>query len=130
MRQRVCLNAERKNGFSATVSARALKVASRNSFSGFFHQPGTSPPTHLLQYALAIALDHRVNCSRGANIVARLKVRRRRWVGQPVKLHQLSPCVHPGEATAHGAIMSRLVAVASLGSRMVLAKKSKTTAPQ
>ena len=41
--QRVRLNAARKNGFSATVSARALKVASFNSLSGFFHHDGTRP---------------------------------------------------------------------------------------
>ena len=35
MRQRVRLNASRKNGFSATVSARALNAASFNSLSGF-----------------------------------------------------------------------------------------------
>jgi hypothetical protein len=37
MRQRFRLNASRKKGFSATVSARALKVASFNSLSGFDH---------------------------------------------------------------------------------------------
>jgi hypothetical protein len=43
MRQRVRLKAERKKGFLATVSARALKVASFNSLSGFDHHDGTRP---------------------------------------------------------------------------------------
>jgi hypothetical protein len=34
---------DRYLGFSATVSARALKVAKRISFRGFFHQPGIRP---------------------------------------------------------------------------------------
>jgi hypothetical protein len=42
-RQRVRLNASRKNGFSVTVSARALNVASFNSLSGFDHQDGIRP---------------------------------------------------------------------------------------
>src|ERR1700720_4346832 len=33
----------RKNGFSVTVSARALNVASFNSLSGFDHHDGTNP---------------------------------------------------------------------------------------
>jgi hypothetical protein len=37
------LNAERKNGFSATVSARALNVASFNSLRSFDHHDGTRP---------------------------------------------------------------------------------------
>src|SRR5450830_678056 len=37
------LNESRNIGFSATVSARALKVAKRISFRGFFHQPGIRP---------------------------------------------------------------------------------------
>jgi hypothetical protein len=36
------MNAPRENGFSATVSARALKVASFNSLSRFDHHAGTS----------------------------------------------------------------------------------------
>jgi hypothetical protein len=36
------LNAERKIGFSTTVSARALNVEG-SSLSGFFHHDGTSP---------------------------------------------------------------------------------------
>src|SRR4029077_5545849 len=43
MRQRVRRNASRKNGFSATVSARALNVAAFNSWRGFGHHDGTSP---------------------------------------------------------------------------------------
>ena len=42
MMQRRFLNASRNVGFSATVSARALKVAG-TSFSGFFHHTGTRP---------------------------------------------------------------------------------------
>jgi hypothetical protein len=42
MMQRRDLNAERNIGFSATLSARALKVEG-SSFSDFFHQAGTSP---------------------------------------------------------------------------------------
>ena len=43
MRQRVRLNRSRKNGLVATVSARALNVASFISFSGLVHQLGTRP---------------------------------------------------------------------------------------
>src|ERR1700733_8218200 len=43
MRQRVRLNAVRNIGFSATVSARALNVASFNSLRGFDHHDGTKP---------------------------------------------------------------------------------------
>ena len=42
MRQRDRLNASRNIGFSATVSARALKLAGA-SFAFFFHHDGTSP---------------------------------------------------------------------------------------
>ena len=42
MMQRRSLNALRNIGFSATDSARALKVAG-SSFAGFFHQPGMRP---------------------------------------------------------------------------------------
>ncbi len=42
MMQRLRLKASRNIGFSATVSARALKVAG-TSFKGFFHQTGTNP---------------------------------------------------------------------------------------
>ena len=37
------LKASRKNGFVSTVSARALNVAARNSFTGFGHHQGTRP---------------------------------------------------------------------------------------
>ena len=37
MRHRLVLNGSRKNGFDATVSARALKVASFSSLSGRSH---------------------------------------------------------------------------------------------
>ena len=40
--QRRLRKASRNMGFTATVSARALKVAG-TSFRGFFHQDGTSP---------------------------------------------------------------------------------------
>jgi hypothetical protein len=43
MRQRDFLNASLNIGLSATVSARALKVATFISFSGFDHQLGTRP---------------------------------------------------------------------------------------
>ena len=43
MMQRVRLKAERKKGFSAIVSTRALNVASFNSLSGFDHHAGTRP---------------------------------------------------------------------------------------
>jgi hypothetical protein len=43
MRQRVRLNAVRNIGFSATVSARALNVASFSSLSGFDHHDGIKP---------------------------------------------------------------------------------------
>jgi hypothetical protein len=69
---------------------------------GLFPPRGAKAPTHLFQHPLVIVLDHRVNRCRWADIVARLKIRRRRWVGQPVERHQLAPRVHPGEATAHG----------------------------
>jgi hypothetical protein len=42
MMQRRSLKASRNIGFSATDSARALKVAGI-SFAAFFHQPGISP---------------------------------------------------------------------------------------
>ena len=45
MRQRLRLNASRKNGFSCTVSARALNVATGISLSGFDHQRDQTP-TH------------------------------------------------------------------------------------
>jgi hypothetical protein len=41
------LNGSRKNGLVVTVSIRALKVASRNSLSGFAHQYGTRPQRNL-----------------------------------------------------------------------------------
>jgi len=43
MRQRLRLNAVRKNGFVVTVSIRPLNVASFNSLRDFCHQPGTRP---------------------------------------------------------------------------------------
>src|SRR5262249_18969028 len=43
MRQRLLLYGSRKNGLVVTVSARALKVARRNSLSGLLHQNGTRP---------------------------------------------------------------------------------------
>jgi hypothetical protein len=43
MRQRLRLNADRNIGLVATVSARALNVASFNSLSGFDHHEGISP---------------------------------------------------------------------------------------
>src|SRR5580704_16351142 len=43
MRQRLRLKAPRKNGFSATVSARALNVASLSSLMDLDHQPGMRP---------------------------------------------------------------------------------------
>jgi len=43
MRQWRFLNESRNIGFSAIVSARALKVATFISLSGLFHQPGIKP---------------------------------------------------------------------------------------
>src|SRR6267154_968807 len=43
MTHRLRLRASRNMGLSATVSARALKLAG-NCFRGFFHHHGTSPP--------------------------------------------------------------------------------------
>ena len=40
---RLRLKASRNIGFCVTVSARALKVARRSSFSGFDHQFGMMP---------------------------------------------------------------------------------------
>ena len=47
MRQRLRLNADRNIGFVATVSARALNVASFISLSGFDHHDGMRP--HLIR---------------------------------------------------------------------------------
>ena len=50
MRQRVRLNASRKNGFVVTVSTRALKVDSLiKSLSGFDHRRGDRDPAHRLK---------------------------------------------------------------------------------
>ena len=43
MRRRRFLKELRNIGLSPTLSLLALNVASRISFSGFFHQPGISP---------------------------------------------------------------------------------------
>ena len=43
MRQHFCLNASRKNGLVATVSARVLNAACFISLSGLFHQLGIRP---------------------------------------------------------------------------------------
>jgi hypothetical protein len=51
------LNADRNIGFSATVSARALKVAAFISFSGLLHQDGTRPPSHRHE----LVIDHGVH---------------------------------------------------------------------
>jgi hypothetical protein len=43
IRHLLLLNASRNIGLVATVSARALNVASLISLSGLFHHPGTRP---------------------------------------------------------------------------------------
>jgi len=50
------LNADRNIGFVATVSARALNVASFNSFSGFDHHDDTWPQPLAETFADWIAL--------------------------------------------------------------------------
>jgi hypothetical protein len=52
--------------------------------------------------APAVALGHHVDRVGGADVVARLRVARRRVQRQPVEPHDLRPGQPIGEAPAHG----------------------------
>ena len=100
MRQRRRRKASRNIGFSATLSARALKVAG-SSFRLFFHQAGTRPQRSGTSLAPAVALDDGVDRLRRAEGVVRPQVRGRPGGGEPVESVDLGPGQAMGGASAH-----------------------------
>ena len=94
------------DGFGPRVERRELEFLER------LRPPiGHQAPAHGHAVALVVALDHHVDRVGGADVVARLRVARRRVERQPIEPHDLGPGQPVGEATAHERNIVFLVAI-------------------
>ena len=78
------------------------------SFSGFFHQTGTRPPTHRDELAAALGEADDVNCRGECDVVAGPEVFRR--ANDADKGVNLGPDVALREPTAHAGSLAAAVA--------------------
>jgi hypothetical protein len=100
MMHRLRLKASRNIGLSATLSARALKLAG-NSFRGFFHHHGTSPQRHGDKLSgAASGGPYDIDRIRRRNVVMGLQIASRA-AGEFVQFLDLMPSIALNKSSAH-----------------------------